>query len=315
MPPPVLPVIFPLTLSSADPACASESARLLADRIIEVREQFALLLGLPLDTPLTQALTIGGGLLGLRGCDARSVDNTHMSLDADQVMLRSASPGFVVVDNPTLVTNDLALGGPVVNGRDQVAVFPINSFVHFYWIYNGTVIGSLSSLAAPYPGPGPVLPTGYFLGAYVGATLLDASGFLVPSVIHGRWTIYRAARSVYTSSTPGTLITVTCTSCVPSNAIAIRAQFLIEMAGTPSGTFIFSRTATLFDGLSNEVGSAAATGVGGVSSGGATAGRGFVVVAAPQYGQILQLTHPSPLHAETNTSTVKIIGFENANNG
>ncbi len=306
---PVLPVTFPTTISSTDPVCATESARLLADRIREAKQQMALVLGLPLDTPITQALNFGAGLLGTRNCDCRYVDNTHLLMDADQVMTKSASPGFVVFDNPAAITNDIGLGGPTVNCRDQAAAFPINSFVHFYWIYNGTALGTLSSLAPPFPGPGPVLPTGYFLGAYAGAMLLDATGFLVPGNIRGRWTIYKAARQVFTLATPVTLQAVAVSSCVPANASMIRAQLALVITGPATSP---QKIATLFDGLDDEVGSVSTAHQNATSS---IPGAAIGVMDAPHYSQILKVTVPAPTGTDVETVTVKVIGFENASGG
>jgi hypothetical protein len=315
VPPPALPVVFPVTLSSTDPSCATESARLLADRIIEVREQLAILLGLPLDTPIPGPISFGAGLLGTRNQDSRYLDNTHFFLDADQVMTRSPSPGFVVWDNPAPVANDIGLGGPLVNCRDQAAGFPANALVHFYWITNGSTLGSLSSLAPPFPGPGPVLPPGYVLGAYSGAMVLDASSFLVPANIRGRWTLFKAARQVplpFQLYGPGALQVVSVATCVPANATALRVSVLLRsewVAGTPTGYV----DVLLFDGLTDEVGTVA-TAAPMVTFQKSASG----VFEAGNYGQQLYLTVPPAVVSGgtvTNVVTVKLVAFENPNNG
>jgi hypothetical protein len=315
MPPPVLPVVFPVTLSSTDPSCATESARLLADRIIEVREQLAILLGLPLDTPIPGPISFGAGLLGTRNQDSRYLDNTHFWMDADQVMTRSTAPGFIVWDNPAPVANDIGLGGPLVNCRDQAAAFPANALIHLYWITDGTTLGSLSSLAPPFPGPGPVLPPAYVLGAYAGALLLDASGFLVVATIRGRWTQFNVARQIALPAStygPGAVQVISAATCVPANATAMRVSLLLRCewsTGTPNGYM----DVQLFDGLADEVGTittSAATVAFPKSSAG--------VFVAGNYGQTLQLTVPPNVTSGgnvTNSVTVKIIGFENPNCG
>jgi hypothetical protein len=309
----VLPVVFPFSLSSQDPICSVESARKLSDRILELREMMALLLGLPLDTPITSALNFGAGLMGTRNQDSRYIDNTHFRLDADQVMTRSASPGFVVWDNPAAITNDIGLGGPLVNCRDQVAAFPINSKVHFYWITNGTILGSLSSLAPPYPAPGPVLPPGYFLGAYAGAMLLDASSFLVPGNIRGRWTVFKAARQVPTGAStfaPGALQSVSVASCVPSNAEAIRLQAHLAISGGTSAGI--RQPLTMFDGLEDVVGTVQSSdNTNAINTNSDVVG----VMEAPNYGQLLKITVPPAIATETLAGDVKILGFSNPSLG
>lgn len=306
---PVFPITFPLEIQSDEPDCATESARKLADRIKEVHYWLSLLFGLPLDTNITGPLNLGAGLLGTRNQDSRYVDNSHFTLDADQVMTLGPTPGFVVHDNPSAISVDLGLSGPAINARDQAAAFPVNSLVHLYWIYNGTTLAGLVSLAAPYPGAGPVLPAGYSRGAYAGATLLDASGFLVPSNIRGRWTCFKAARQVETgASTYGTgaLQAISVASCVPANAEAIRAQVTQTVAGTTTqATF----TTTLFDGLEDEVGSV--SGRSNVSGDASDTG----VFDSPQYAQLLKVTVPAGSGDATPTAVVKVLAFRNPNDG
>lgn len=305
----VIPAVFPTTLSSTDPVCAAESARLLADRIVELRQQMALLLGLPLDTPISDPLNFGSGLMGTRRQRSRNTDTTHFRLDADQVMTMSPSPGFVVHTNPAAITNDINLAGPIINGRDQVGAFAANSFVHMYWIYNGTTLASLSSLAAPYPGPGPVLPSGYSLGAYAGAILLDGSSQIVNCRIQGRWTLFQAERQVApaTTYTTGSLQSVSLSSCVPSNAESVRFGVNLGVVGSTLAANTY--TARMFDGADDFAGQV--TVVTDLDTGD---GANYGVFHALQTSQILKITVAAG-GINTPTATVYVIGFENANVG
>ena len=306
---PVFPITFPFEIQSDEPDCATESARKLADRIREVHYWIALLFGLPLDTLITGPLNLGAGLLGTRNQDTRTVDNSHITLDADQVMTLAPTPGFVVHDSPSAISHDLGLSGPVANGRDQVASFPANSLVHYYWIYDGTTLATLASLAPPYPGPGPVLPTGYSLGAYAGALLLDGAGALVPATIRGRWTRFATARQVETGASiygPGALQVLSVASCVPPSAEALRVQVTETVQGSTSQSTL---TTTLFDGLAGEVGAVSAR---SNVSGDASATGVFEV---PQYGQLLKLTVPPVSGDAVPSAVVKVLGFRNPNNG
>jgi hypothetical protein len=306
----VIPAVFPLVLSSTDPVCTTESARKLADRIVELREQMALLLGLPLDVAITQALNFGAGMLGTRNQNSQYVDNTHFLMLADEIMTASASPGFVIHRNHVAIANDLGLGGPLVNCRDQAAAFPINALVHYYWIYNGVTLGTLSSLAPPYPAPGPVLPPGYVLGAYAGAMLLDGAAVLVPANIRGRWTQFKAARLVGNNLVSGALQALSVASAVPANAEAVIAQITIKMAGgVPGGNQRL--TVTLFDNLNDECGSASLAILSGVSAFNDATG----VMEVPQYSQTIKVTVPAPSGAATISVDVKILAFRNSNLG
>lgn len=303
---PVLPVVFPFQLQSADPNCTTESARLLSDRIREVRQQYAVVLGLPLDTNITEALRLSDGIMGTVGQASRYVDTTHFLLSAAQVMTRQSRPGFHLHTNPADVTNDLGVAGPVVNGRDQAAAFTANVFVHLYWIYNDITLGSLSSLAPPFPGPGPVLPAGYARGAYAGAVLLDASANLVPATIRGRWTHYKALRQVATGTTygSGTLQAISMASAVPVNAVTVRAQLECDITGALS--LPATVTINLFDGLDGAMGNVI---VGAESQESA----GVVMLEGGNFSQTLKITVPGG--NPTKQATVRIQGFENPNGG
>jgi hypothetical protein len=99
----------------------------------------------------------GSGGYGSRGQFSRNstgAPDSQYDLKADVVILSKPSDQSTVTRyNPGTITNNVGLAGPVVNGRDQSLGFSASSWVHFYWIWNGTTLATLSSASALLPDP------------------------------------------------------------------------------------------------------------------------------------------------------------------
>lgn len=93
--------------------------------------------------------------------------NTRMDLSAEAVTLVKLVDGAThTVIAPGVITNDILVAGPIINGRDQAGPFSTGIFLHFYWIYNPTT-GVLATISSQTPPPvGPVLPAGFTHWAY-----------------------------------------------------------------------------------------------------------------------------------------------------
>jgi hypothetical protein len=131
------------------------------------------------------------GTYGLRGfrCERSRIDGTLLDMAADVVVLRNASNQIVVRHGPTgTVSNRISLAGPVAGGRDQAAAFAASSWVHFYFIWDGTTLASVSS-ASPPP-TGPTLPSGYTHWAYATSVFLDSAGTLLRVIGSGDFMAY-----------------------------------------------------------------------------------------------------------------------------
>lgn len=102
---------------------------------------------------------------------------------ADAVRLRNPTTGGIrVVLAPPTVTVDIALAGPVANGRDQVAALTASTAAHFYYIGTGT--GNPLGIVSPNPPTtGPVLPATYVEWAYAGPVMLTGATQLVSTTI------------------------------------------------------------------------------------------------------------------------------------
>lgn len=160
--------------------------------------------------------------------------NTQFDLDADQVVLFNPSDGTSVVrDNPGAITNNVSTAGPAANGRDQAGAFSASSWIHFYWIWNGSTLATISSATAPSTGP--TLPTGYTHWAYAGAVRFNGSSQLVKTQIKGNIAYYEAAQNVLSAGTASSETAITITSVVPPNALSFMLFCLLKGAHTVSG--------------------------------------------------------------------------------
>lgn len=99
---------------------------------------------------------------GLRG--SRHATTTKYTLSSAQYVVLTNSAGDSVLRiAPSSLTLDATVSGPIANGRDQAGAFS-NQWVNIYYIWNGTTLALIGSLANPPTGP--TLPSGYTHFAY-----------------------------------------------------------------------------------------------------------------------------------------------------
>jgi hypothetical protein len=138
--------------------------------------------------------TGGAGTYLVRGAQGKNnttTPNTQYDLDANKVQPFNPSDGSIVVrQNPSVLTNNILTAGPAAGGRDQAGAFSASSWIHFYWIWNGTTLSTISSLSAPTGAAGPTMPATYTHWAYAGAIRLDASNALISTYVLGSWVYY-----------------------------------------------------------------------------------------------------------------------------
>ena len=162
------------------------------------------------------------GSIGQVSTNNSGTPTTQWDMDADVIMLRdTAGSGLVNLEtrfNPgAALTNNTSTAGSTANGRDQAGAFSAGSWVHFYWIWNGTTLATLSSATAPPTGP--TLPTGYTHWSYGGAVRFNGSSNLIPTRIVGNAAYYHARQSALTGGTATTETAVSLTALVPPNAL------------------------------------------------------------------------------------------------
>lgn len=144
--------------------------------------------------------------------------NTQFDMFADDVILADASGNTIEQRNPATLTNNLLTAGSAANGRDQAGAFTANTFIHFYWIWNGTALATLSSAIAPPTGP--TMPSGYTHWAYCGAVYFPASA-LRKVRIKGSWITYESPISALAAGGATAETAIGFTTIAPANALNI----------------------------------------------------------------------------------------------
>lgn len=181
-----------------------------------------------LTAPGSQNLTGSYSVRGLVGANNTGTPNTKFDLAADAVTLKGTGtrPTFTAFGTG-LLTNDITVVGPAANGRDQVAAFNASTWIHFYFIWNGTAMATLSSTVAPATGP--TLPTGYTHWAYAGTVFYNATPVLGQTRFRGSFASYPTIQTAVAGGAATTETPVSLASLVPPNALNIqvnvRAQY------------------------------------------------------------------------------------------
>jgi hypothetical protein len=160
---------------------------------------------------------------------------------AAEVLLRDAASGasylFSTVAPPACNIN---AAGPIINGRDQAAAFGNNTWVHFFFITNGTLVQTLCSLSATAP----TLPAGYTASAYIGAARLG-TGTLANVRFQGSMSTYGSSQVVLTNGTATSMTAVNVAALVPPNALSFNVLIRDFVCTPAAGTGIFDVTQTL----------------------------------------------------------------------
>lgn len=162
---------------------------------------------------------------GLTGNVNATTPLTKFDLSATAVVLQDANGATVLRTTGTALTCDLGLAGAVANGRDQAGAFAANSWVHLYYIWNGTTLATIASLSAT----GPTLPSGYTHWAYATALRWNASSNIIKALARGRSIQYDTADADTRVVSTGTATSFTSASIagfVPPNALMARINGL-----------------------------------------------------------------------------------------
>jgi hypothetical protein len=159
-------------------------------------------------------------VIGCNCANNSSTPNTQFDLDADAIVLRNSKNQTVTIWEPgAAITNNISTAGPAANGRDQAGAFSNSSWVHFYWIWNGTTLASLSSATAPPTGP--TLPSGYTHWAYACPVYLDSGGALKRVYLRGSRVFYAAGQSILSGGSATTETSISLSSVMPQNALSV----------------------------------------------------------------------------------------------
>lgn len=170
----------------------------------------------------------GYKVIGATCTNNAGTPTTQYDLDADYILLRPATYG---TNNPisvlrmapgAAITNNTSTAGVTANGRDQAGAFTASTWIHFYWIWDGTTLATISSATAPPTGP--AMPTGYTHWAYACALYFTAGSALLNTYVRGCRVSYRnpiTDARMLSGGTATTSTAISLTTAVPPNALNV----------------------------------------------------------------------------------------------
>lgn len=171
--------------------------------------------GSVVDVSAIQSVTGVYAARGLSITNNAATPTTKIDFDVDFLVLRNSANEIVVRADPgAAITCDLSIFG--INGRDQAGAFAASNWIHLYWLWNGTTLGTRASLTAPPTGPA---LGGYTHWAYGGAMRLDGSGNLIGTRILGQFAYYNTKLNVLNSGPATAETSINVSGVVPPNSI------------------------------------------------------------------------------------------------
>lgn len=193
--------------------------------------------------PAAPATVVGSyAIRNLVGQNNSVAPNTSYDYSADLVALRNPTDASIVVrTNTGVLSNNVSLAF-TANGRDQAGAYSASTWLHFYFIWNGTILSTLSSTVAPPTGP--TLPTGYTHWAYAGAIYYNATPLLVKTRMRGAWMEYEVVQTVLSAGSATSETSIDLTTFIPPIALQVKtlvAQYTITTSagGVISATVVF----------------------------------------------------------------------------
>lgn len=186
---------------------------------------------------------------GLVGQNNIATPLTKMDFAADGVVLYQPSTGGTVSrQNTGNITNDVTVAGPVANGRDQAAAFGAANWIHFYFIWNGSTLATISSLTSVSVGP--TMPPGYTHWAYIGAVFYNGSSQLLSVHAKGCYFAYDNEQAALVSGTATTDTAIVVSSIIPPTTLTYSCNFRQSPTGSAGG---FASVNSVFSVISASV--------------------------------------------------------------
>lgn len=169
-------------------------------------------------------------------------------LQAHAVSFISASTHAATVRiSPSAQDIDIRTTGPAGGGRDRASEFSADSWVHFYWLWDGAAVSGIASAQPPTTGPN--LPHSFTSWSYAGAVRHLSAGLRGTHIIGAMAYAHLGVR-VLDNGTATSETAVDVASAVPPNATAYGVLLDNNAAGqtlsirTISGVNYFQRPAT-----------------------------------------------------------------------
>ena len=187
---------------------------------------------------LSTASGTGVGLWSSRGqysfTRGQASQDTFTLAAHSLTVMNASTHALTVIANPAAVTVNISTSGPAVNARDRAAVISASSWVHFYWVYDGSTLASVSSPDTPAAGPN--LPSGYTSWAYAGAVRVDADTDLVGTHIVGSMSWYGPFQRALSAGAATSETAVDLSTFVPPTAIGVKMNAVcLTVAGSVAG--------------------------------------------------------------------------------
>lgn len=238
---------------------------------------------------------------GLVGANNVTNPNTQYDVAADFLVLRNPTTGsLATIASTGTITCNISTAGPAANGRDQSAAFSASTWLHLYFIWNGTTLATVASLSST----GPTLPSGYTYWFYVGAVYLNSSSQLVKTRYRGPRAFYYSQLSVVSNGSATTQTAVSIATAVPPNAqtaqVSASGQLNCNSTGVAQ-SFVAVRVDTGLDAFAIPI-SSTTSGV-GLSSG---------IQDVPNIGQnlyYLWYSETNPANISLRQAQLGIAGF------
>jgi len=182
---------------------------------------------------ISQASTVSGihRVASLTGTNNAGTPASQYDLTAGAVVLRNPTDGSIIVrTNPGTLTVNLATTG--ANGLDTGA--QATAFYNLYYIWNGTTLSTVASLADASAGPS--LPSGYTFWAW--ATTIRSTASLANSYVRGCRVYWQEARQLIINSTGTGETTVSVATLTAPNAKSTALFLDAASGGGTSTTFL-----------------------------------------------------------------------------
>ena len=179
----------------------------------------------------------GSRVTGFTGNNNSGTPASQFDFSALSVTVRNPITGATaVINNPGSLTNNLLTAGPAANGRDQAGAFAASTWVHFYYIWNGTTLATIASTAQPTAGP--TLPSGYTSWAYIGPVYYGSGSALASGNFRGSWFSYAGQTNAVVSGTSTGLVGVAIPTLVPPNALQFEIGLpALTLTSTTGGAY------------------------------------------------------------------------------
>ena len=266
--------------------------------------------------PPTSGIQSGYLNRGLTGVNNSTTPNTQYDFSADLVVLINSNGAPIRRTNTGTITNNVSTAGPAANGRDQAGAFSAGSWIHFYFIWNGTTLATLSSATAPPTGP--TLPTGYTHWAYIGAVRFNGSSQLYKTYIRGSRVTYKAGSVlsgqtyIVNNGSASSYTSVSMSSLVPPNALLVTLE-----SSSYIGTISSSGTQSVIECDLSVDGTNTIAGIFAVMNPGGTSGvlaAGSTQSIIPNVSQTVYYRHANS-NSGSNSIYISVQGYTVPNGG